>query len=184
MLECWSRHPKKRPPFAEIKAKFDTMLMAGRKDAYIDLQFDLDSPYYTMDPEAPSLLSSSPRTNHLSVDTEPLLKTSLSQGSSSPRASPALSCRISIRKAISSLSRSPSPSPAHEKPWRPSSMILAKREHRENKYITEPLSGATEGGPEVAPFELRTRLSEEGSSGRSNASPFSLPVDITVTENL
>ena len=181
MLECWDKHPEKRPSFAQIRAKFDTMLVAGGRDTYIDLQFDSDKPYYKMDPETPSLICASPQINHLCVDTEPLQRSS--QEPSSPQASPAQSCRTSVHKA-SGLSRSLSPIPTDKKPWRPSSMILAEREHRENKYVAEPLSGATEGGPEMTPFELYARQSEQGSSNESYAGPFSLPVHITITEDL
>ena len=49
MLMCWNEQPQKRPKFTELRAKFDAMLLAERKDAYIDLRIDNDKPYYRLD---------------------------------------------------------------------------------------------------------------------------------------
>lgn len=52
MLMCWNEHPQKRPKFTELRAKFDAMLVAEGKDAYIDLRIDNDKPYYRLDTAA------------------------------------------------------------------------------------------------------------------------------------
>ena len=40
MLSCWNESPRQRPKFTELKATFDTLLLAGRKDDYIQFSFD------------------------------------------------------------------------------------------------------------------------------------------------
>ena len=52
MLMCWNEQPQKRPKFTELRAKFDSMLAAEGKDAYIDLRIDSDKPYYRLDTTA------------------------------------------------------------------------------------------------------------------------------------
>jgi hypothetical protein len=52
MLMCWNEQPQKRPKFTELRAKFDAMLAAEGKDAYIDLRIDNDKPYYRLDTTA------------------------------------------------------------------------------------------------------------------------------------
>ena len=49
MLMCWNEEPQKRPKFTELRSRFDAMLLAERKDAYIDLRIDNDKPYYRLD---------------------------------------------------------------------------------------------------------------------------------------
>ncbi len=49
MLMCWNEEPHKRPKFTELRSRFDSMLLAERKDAYIDLRIDSDKPYYRLD---------------------------------------------------------------------------------------------------------------------------------------
>ena len=49
MLMCWNEEPQKRPKFTDLRARFDAMLLAERKDAYIDLHIDTDKPYYRLD---------------------------------------------------------------------------------------------------------------------------------------
>ena len=46
MLQCWLEEPSKRPTFAQLRARFDSMLLAEKKDTYIDLQIDASKPYY------------------------------------------------------------------------------------------------------------------------------------------
>ena len=52
MLMCWNEQPQKRPKFTELRSKFDAMLLAEGKDAYIDLRIDNDKPYYQLDTAA------------------------------------------------------------------------------------------------------------------------------------
>ena len=49
MLQCWNEEAKKRPTFTQLRAHFDAMLLDGRKDAYIDLQIDVEQPHYQKD---------------------------------------------------------------------------------------------------------------------------------------
>ena len=46
---CWNEDPRKRPTFKELRATFDSMLLAEREDAYIDLRINNDKPYYMLD---------------------------------------------------------------------------------------------------------------------------------------
>ena len=46
MLICWNEHPKERPTFKELRAKFDTMLLAEKNDTYIALCVDESKSYY------------------------------------------------------------------------------------------------------------------------------------------
>ena len=52
MLLCWNEDPRSRPSFAELRAKFDAMLLADRSDEYIDLRIDNEKPYYMLDTSA------------------------------------------------------------------------------------------------------------------------------------
>ena len=46
MLICWNEQPKERPTFKELRAKFDTMLLAEKNDTYIALCIDENKSYY------------------------------------------------------------------------------------------------------------------------------------------
>ena len=46
MLVCWNEQPKERPTFKELRAKFDAMLLAEKKDMYIALCIDESKSYY------------------------------------------------------------------------------------------------------------------------------------------
>ena len=48
MLKCWDELPQKRPTFAELRAKFDAMLLADRNEEYIDLRIDQSKLYYQL----------------------------------------------------------------------------------------------------------------------------------------
>lgn len=53
MQQCWSAEPKERPNFSELRAKFDSLILAEKSDAesYIDLlKIDLRQPYYNIFP--------------------------------------------------------------------------------------------------------------------------------------
>ena len=184
MLECWSEHPKGRPSFAQIRAKFDTMLMASKKDAYIDLQFDFDQPYYRMDPDDPSSLQVPPLDKHqsrTSLDSKQLGSMSL-KSLATPLSTPLASRRASIQKAIMSLSHSSSSSSTHGKAWRPSSMTIPDKTQMENKYVAEPFMLGAKSLVEC-PY---TRRASEGNISHSDrgSTPTQPPMRITVTEEL
>ena len=46
MLKCWDEQPHNRPTFKELRSKFDAMLLADKKDEYIDLRIDQTKSYY------------------------------------------------------------------------------------------------------------------------------------------
>ena len=46
MLICWNEQPKERPTFKELRAKFDSMLLAEKNDTYIALCIDENKSYY------------------------------------------------------------------------------------------------------------------------------------------
>ena len=46
MLKCWDEQPHNRPTFSELRSTFDAMLLADKKDEYIDLHIDHRQVYY------------------------------------------------------------------------------------------------------------------------------------------
>ena len=48
MLMCWNEQPLKRPTFTELRARFDSMLLADKKGDYIDLRIDQSKLYYQL----------------------------------------------------------------------------------------------------------------------------------------
>lgn len=60
MLMCWNEEPHKRPKFTDLRARFDAMLLAERKEAYIDLRIDNDKPYYRLDTAATIVAKTGP----------------------------------------------------------------------------------------------------------------------------
>ena len=46
MLKCWDEQPHNRPTFKQLRSKFDAMLLADKKEAYIDLRIDQSKSYY------------------------------------------------------------------------------------------------------------------------------------------
>lgn len=51
MLECWQEDPHERPSFSDLRAKFGSLLLAGKDDMYIDLRVDDRKAYYNADDE-------------------------------------------------------------------------------------------------------------------------------------
>ena len=179
MLECWNEETKKRPSFTQLRAKFDAMLLAERKDAYIDLQIDADKPYYKSVPDdSQEFLRVSPmhkRKSKLSVDeqTEEFERSPNHKSNSIP-GSPRFP-RSPARQ--SPFSRSPSPG---IKSSRPSSTLLSKSEQQPmNQYVDEPskLLGVKLNVPEG---RLLTRHASDGDLKASSLA-FSPAIRITVT---
>ena len=47
MLMCWNEQVQERPSFSDLRSKFDAMLLADKKDEYIDLHnIDQSKLYY------------------------------------------------------------------------------------------------------------------------------------------
>ena len=46
MLKCWNEQPQNRPTFSDLQSTFDSMLLANKKDEYIDLHIDQGKLYY------------------------------------------------------------------------------------------------------------------------------------------
>ena len=135
MLECWEEDPTKRPTFSQLRARFDTMLLAEKKDTYIDLQIDASKPYYNAelvsDTEAlESLLKTSPnpgkRVSRVSA-TSPFHLRGITPSGSDFTDSP-----ISQRSP-----RSQSPVPVPEKLQCPASSLQPTTEQK-NVYVDDP----------------------------------------------
>lgn len=148
MLQCWVEEAKKRPTFTQLRAKFDAMLLDGRKDAYIDLRIDFEQPHYQKDQlqVSPALK----RRSQLSIadiqafmselEKSPSCKSTSSFVQGSPRHS-----RLSLLGA----------SPSHErsKLSRPSSMLAPRAsEHTQpmNPYVDDPSNLARGLAPTTA----------------------------------
>ena len=168
MLECWNENPTKRPSFTKIKNKFDTLLLDGRRDAYIAIQMDHNKPYYNtdLDLEDASHLHPFAKFHYgsqtsLSVQGSPLTR-KLSQESSFPR------------------SRSPSISPAHEKVVRSSSMIIDRGEQKQNAYTDDPSRNVTGNTASLTVPKHPAHIPSGGNV--QSSSPNQPAVHITVTE--
>ena len=56
---CWNEQSQERPSFSELRSKFDAMLLADKKDEYIDLHFDQSKFYYQQFSGASACMESS-----------------------------------------------------------------------------------------------------------------------------
>ena len=99
MLACWNGEPQNRPTFTDLRSKFDAMLVAERKDAYIDLRIDGDKPYYRLDTKATLAVNGahvSPNLSHRSLhSTKDSAFISTGAGSKECSPKPSLSTNIS-----------------------------------------------------------------------------------------
>lgn len=89
MLSCWNQSPRSRPTFADLKATFDSLLLADRKGDYIEfdptkamlqLDINLDIPSVTHN----KLRSVSPMPRRHSRDSKLLLLSESQDGDCSP----------------------------------------------------------------------------------------------------
>ena len=142
MLECWQEDPAKRPTFSKLRDRFDAMLLAEKKDPYIDLQIDASKPYYN--PE----LATDADVNQLD--------TFLQVGGKSPKSGSRISVTspfhirgispshfddafeppITLRGQRSP--RSLSPAPVATKLPRPASLQLLTERKNTNPYVDDP----------------------------------------------
>ena len=167
MLKCWDEQPHKRPTFKDLRSKFDAMLLADKKDEYIDLRIDQSKSYYQNLHPPPS---SPPPTAALSAKIKGGSNTSLNthaksaavksngkgslsmpgtngdlQCPPSPGASAvdrvnSKECLISERQArAASAERIGSSNRTYENAGRPVSMYLSHDEKKhQNPYVDEP----------------------------------------------
>lgn len=150
MLMCWNEEPQRRPTFTELRAKFDAMLLAEKKDPYIDLRIDNDKPYYRLDTMAtitvagnglhlspnPSRHSFTPSTSSgngnkggsYECSPKPLCTPTLS-----PCHSSCSSTQASPRKlAVTNITPSLTPSPCHDSREHTQSVSESERRERDD----------------------------------------------------
>lgn len=139
MLECWQEEPGKRPTFSKLRARFDNMLLAEKKETYIDLQIDASKPYYNpefVDEETKQdegllkVVKSGKRTSHISTTSPFHIK------GVSPSHSTSSDVPVTLRRQR--FPRSVSPVPTAEKPPRPASLQLQTRRKNDNDYVDDP----------------------------------------------
>lgn len=137
MLECWQEDAGKRPTFSQLKAQFESMLLAENKETYIDLQIDTSKPYYQ--PEGGPDSNTKPGNNNPNLQAKP--SGHKSPFHATPEKSPShsnFSGRISPSAATRG-ERSPrslSPVPPQKKQPRPRSLQLT--EPNANHYVEDP----------------------------------------------
>lgn len=80
MLSCWNQSPRTRPTFSELKATFDSLLLADRKGDYIEFdptkaveQLDINLDIPTMTSSKRRSISPIPRRHSLFTDDTKLL---------------------------------------------------------------------------------------------------------------
>jgi len=188
MLGCWNEEPSKRPTFSQLRASFDALLLAERKDAYIILQVDTEKPYYKMDASdskeflhAASL--SANRKSQLSIDVPvyDIEKPASSHAFISPQGSPQPSNNFHGHRSPLSLS------PCHEnspQPPRPASMHLTRSEQPVvNPYVDEPSRPRTKLVVPMNPTQevLRRRRSDGNIqlNGESHSSAPSIQITVS-----
>lgn len=121
MLSCWRQSPRSRPTFAELKATIDSLLLADRRDDYIEFsfdaskgidQFDTALDLATITPHKRMSVSPLPRRHSasLTIDTDDCKLLLPSDNPGGDRSSPHLSPRkLSPRRRSLQNSRQSSP---------------------------------------------------------------------------
>ena len=166
MLECWQEDPGKRPSFSRLRGRFDSMLLAEKKDTYIDLQIDASKPYYNPDLDSDAevlenLLNVgkfSPNPGKMVSATSPFHLRGISPSHSDFTETP-----VSQRSP-----RSQSPVQLPEKP--PGPATLQPQTERKNVYVDDP-SIVQHSELQVT---LRDRSPATGQGGGASARPASL----------
>lgn len=158
---CWNEEPHKRPNFTELRSKFDTMLLAERKDTYIDLHIDSDKPYYRLDTTEDDDLQ-------------------LSQKNPSCHSlMPSIGSNFSSRKS----SKESSPNPIHTPNFSPTHKSLSSRcsmqtSPRKPGHATLTPSLSSFGGKSPRHYTL-----DSPQRGRSNSHEPGRPVSMLVPDN-
>ena len=140
MLMCWNEEPQKRPKFTELRARFDAMLLAERKDAYIDLRIDNDKPYYRLDTMATMT------TNGLHLSPNPSRHSFVISPSLAPTAG---------NKPTTTSSKEPSPRPTlHTPNLSPGHMLQASNSCCSSTQASPRKSDviSCNGSPSLSPF--------------------------------
>ena len=165
MLMCWNEDPRTRPSFAELRAKFDAMLLADRNDEYIDLRIDNEKLYYMLDTSSTEAAAAN------SLRTSPVPSILLSQFASkecSPKPLPTPDFSPSRKSSSSSIQFHPSMKTAQLLPsahlsssqsstkfntaerkgrsrreqahdnGRPASLLLLSEQEKQDRYVDEP----------------------------------------------
>ena len=166
MLKCWDEQPHNRPTFKELRSKFDAMLLADKKDEYIDLRIDQTKSYYQNLPSSPPTAN-----NAKGKGSSTSLNTHAKSAAPKPNRK---ECLISKPAATNGKLRSPSPNELNaddrvnskdyliserqtrassaerigtssnsrmsENTGRPVSMYLSRNDtkHQQNPYVDEP----------------------------------------------
>ena len=157
MLKCWDEQPHKRPTFKELRSQFDAMLLADKKDEYIDLRVDHSKSYYqnlsppVTNSEGGRSSSMSLKTRLMSAAPKSHSKEYLSNPATSRDLSPSSSVntvdRDSSREHLiserqtraSSAERNGTSNRIYENTGRPVSMYISREEKkRQNPYVDEP----------------------------------------------
>ena len=152
MLKCWDEQPHKRPTFKELRSQFDAMLLADKKDEYIDLRIDQSKLYY-QNLTPPVTNNKEIRGSNTSLNTHPKSaahnsKEGLSSLATDQDLSPSSSVdQVNSKERLvperqaraASAERSGSCNRTYENTGRPVSMYISRDEKkRQNPYVDEP----------------------------------------------
>ena len=159
MLKCWDEQPHNRPTFKELRSKFDAMLLADKKDEYIDLRIDQSKSYYQNLPSPSSANNEKVKGSSTSLNThvksaaptfnskECLSKPAANGDLCSPSSSANAIDRVNSKEQLvlgrqiraTSAERIGSSSRTYENAGRPVSMYLSRDEKKhQNPYVDEP----------------------------------------------
>ena len=158
MLKCWDEQPHNRSTFKELRSKFDAMLLADKKDEYIDLRIDQSKLYYQyLTPHAANnekarssstslnthVKSAAPKSNSKECSSKPTTNGDLCSPSSSANTVDRVNSKEQLvpeRQArAASAERVGSSSRTYENTGRPVSMYLSRDEKKhQNPYVDEP----------------------------------------------
>lgn len=142
MLECWQEDPGKRPTFFQLRARFDSMLLAEKKDTYIDLQIDVNKPYYN-----PELAADAEVLDHLLNVGRFSPNPGKMVSATSPFHLRGISPSHSDFTDTSGSQRSPSPvMPPEKPPGAGNNNLQPQSKERKNVYVDDPstLQNSTE----------------------------------------
>ena len=138
MLQCWLEDPSKRPTFAQLRARFDSMLLAEKKDTYIDLQIDASKPYYQAERLDSKETDEKPSKWGSQDSIKSLLKTS--SEIIPARSDPPTHYSPDVQQDGQRSLRSLSPGTSNDKAQRPVSLQLLSEHRSINHYVDDPFT--------------------------------------------